>query len=70
MKDVSMTELEQIERDITAVRDSILIAMRAPDDGSLYAAFKIRRQASLDLYRRYLAELLVKREDLRALTRH
>ncbi|XYD06932.1 hypothetical protein R1A27_17320 [Methylobacterium sp. NMS12] len=57
-----MTELEQIERDIKAVRDSIMIAMRTPDDGRLYAAFKIRRQASLNLYRQYLAELLVRRE--------
>lgn len=65
-----MTELEQIERDITAVRDSIMIAMRTPDDDLLYTAFKIRRQASLNLYRQYLAELLVRREGLRALTKH
>jgi hypothetical protein len=62
-----MTELEQVERDIATLQESVRLAMHALDDPSLSLEGRNREHASIELYQRHLAELLTKRDDLRAL---
>ena len=62
-----MTELERVEREIATLQESVRSSLRALEDPDLSADGARRERASIELYRRHLGDLLMKRDDLRAL---
>ncbi|MCJ2061003.1 hypothetical protein MKL09_31350 [Methylobacterium sp. J-048] len=63
-----MTELERVKREIATLEESVRSSLRALEDPDLSAEGARRERASIELYRRHLGDLLMKRDDLQALT--
>ncbi|MCJ2124081.1 hypothetical protein [Methylobacterium sp. J-077] len=63
-----MTELERVEREIATLEERVRSSLRALEDPDLSAEGARRERASIELYRRHLGDLLMKRDDLQALT--
>ena len=61
-----MTELEWIERDIANLHGRIRLATRVLGDPKLPAVKRDRERARIELYKRYLVDLLAKRDALTA----
>jgi hypothetical protein len=62
-----MTELERVEREIATLQESVRTSTQALGDPNLSAEGANRERASIELYRRHLDELLMKRDGLQFL---
>jgi hypothetical protein len=62
-----MTELERVEREIVTLQEGVRSSLRALEDPDLSAEGANRERASIELYRRHLDELLMKRDGLQFL---
>lgn len=65
-----MTELERVEREIATLEESVRSSLRTLKDPHLSAEGAMRERASIELYRRHLGDLLIKRYDLQSLLEH
>lgn len=62
-----MSELEKVEREIATLEVSVRSSTRALEDPDLSAEGARQERASIELYRRHLGDLLMKRDDLQSL---
>ena len=61
-----MTEVEWLARDLANLHGRIRLATRALGDPKLPAVKRDRERARIELYQRYLVDLLAKRDALMA----